>query len=71
MGIASLLELKYVAENFLNKETNINAQGEHYDNALQVASVRGHDQVMQMLLDKEIDINAKSEEYNNALQTAS
>ncbi len=39
--------------------------------ALQAASYRGHDQVMQMLLDKGADINAQGGEYGNALQAAS
>lgn len=40
-------------------------------NALQAASLGGHDQVMQMLLDKGADINVQGGRYGNALQTAS
>ena len=34
----------------LDKGTDVNAQGGEYGNALQAASSRGHDQVVQMLL---------------------
>ena len=36
----------------LKKGADVNAQGGEYGNALQAASVRGHDQVVQMLLEK-------------------
>ena len=34
----------------LDKGTDVNAQGGEYGNALQAASSRGHDQVVQMLI---------------------
>ena len=34
----------------LDKGADVNTQGEYYGNALQAASYRGHDQVVQMLL---------------------
>ena len=58
LGIASLLELKYVAESFLNEGADVNAQGEEYGNALYAALSGGHDQVAQMLLDKGANISA-------------
>ena len=58
MGIASLLKLNYVAENFLDKGANVNAQGGEYGNALQVASYRGRDQIEPILLEKGANVNA-------------
>ena len=69
--MASLLRLKSVAESFINKGADANAQGGHYGNTLQVASSEGHDRMVQMLLDKEADIDAQGGEYGNALQAAS
>ena len=57
MEIVSLLELKYVAESFLNEGADINTQGSYYSNALQAASDRGYNQIVQILLDKGADIN--------------
>ena len=42
----------------LDKGVDINAESERYDNALQIASVKNYDQVMQILLDKGVDVNA-------------
>ena len=42
-----------------------------YGNALQAASVSGHEKVVQMLLDQGADVNAQGGEYGNALQAAS
>ena len=58
LGIASLFGLRYVVETFLTETVDINAQGGHYGNALQAASSRGHNQIVQMLLDKGADVNA-------------
>ena len=54
-----------------NLSKKINAQGGYCGNALQAASDRGHDQVVQMLLDKGADVNAQCGIYGNALQAAS
>jgi hypothetical protein len=49
----------------------VNAQGGHYGNALQAASVEGHEKVVQMLLNAGADINAQGGHYGNTLQAAS
>ena len=58
-------------ESTSNLSKKINTQGGYYGNALQAASYRGHDKVVQILLDKGADINAQGEYYGNALQAAS
>ena len=54
----------------LEKGANINAQGGHYGNALQAASIQGRKEVVQMLVDKGANVNAQEGEYGNALQAA-
>jgi len=55
-----------------NVSRKINAQCGYYGNALQAASSRGHDQVVQALVDKGADINARGGKYSgNALQPPS
>ncbi|KAL4793151.1 hypothetical protein BDV19DRAFT_231391 [Aspergillus venezuelensis] len=49
----------------------INAQGGRYGNALQAASFRGHEKMVQILLDQGADVNAQGGRYGNALQAAS
>ena len=46
-----------------NISKKINAQGGHFGNALQAASYRAHDQVMQMLLEKGADVIAQGGLY--------
>jgi ankyrin repeat protein len=45
--------------------------GGHYGNALQAASIEGHEGLVQLLLDKGASVNARGGEYGNALQAAS
>ena len=71
LGIASLLGLTHVAEEFLNEGANVDAQSGRYGNALHAASEKGHDQIVRMLLDKGADVNAQGGRYGNALQAAS
>jgi ankyrin repeat protein len=49
----------------------VNAQGGLFGNALQAASLKGHETVVQMLLDKGAEVNAQGEAYGNTLQTTS
>ncbi|OAP62723.1 hypothetical protein AYL99_01950 [Fonsecaea erecta] len=48
----------------------VNAQGGYYGNALQVASMRGHEKIMQILLDAGADINAQGGYYVQILLDA-
>jgi Ankyrin repeats (3 copies) len=50
---------------------DVNAQGGYYGNALQAASSRGHDKVVEVLLAKGANVNAQGGRYGNALQAAS
>ncbi|ERF72882.1 hypothetical protein EPUS_08495 [Endocarpon pusillum Z07020] len=54
----------------LAKNADVNAQGGEYGNALQAASLRGHEKVVEILLAKNADVNAH-EKSGNALQAAS
>ena len=55
----------------LDNGANVNAQSEHYGNALYAASERGHEAVVKLLLDKGANVNAQSEHYGNALYATS
>ena len=55
----------------LNKGAEVNAQGGEYGNALQVASSRGHTEIVQLLLNKGAEVNAQGGEYDNASQVDS
>jgi ankyrin repeat domain-containing protein 50 len=50
---------------------DVNVQGGIYGNALQAASVRGHETIVELLLNNGADINAQGGVYGNALQAAS
>ncbi|KAF1982386.1 ankyrin [Aulographum hederae CBS 113979] len=68
MAMNGLLE---IVELLLSKGANVNAQGGHYGNALQVASYKGHSSVVELLLSRGADVNARGGDYGNALQEAS
>ena len=50
---------------------DINAQGGAFGNALQAASIEGHDKTVELLLAHGADINVQGGPYGNALQAAS
>ena len=51
---------------------DVNAQGGEFGNALQAASYRGYEKVVQILLDAGADVNAQGGDYyDNALYAAS
>ncbi|MCJ1423388.1 hypothetical protein MMC29_001271 [Sticta canariensis] len=71
LELASWLGLIDVAESFLNKRVDVNAQNGEYGKALKAASYEGHEKVVQMLLEKGANVNAQGGKYGNALQGAS
>ena len=55
----------------LERGTDVNAQEEMYQNALQVASSSSHMAIVQLLLEKGADVNAQVRYYGNTVQAAS
>ncbi|KAF1941674.1 ankyrin [Clathrospora elynae] len=55
----------------LEKNSDVNAQGGRYGNALQATSYRGHEQVVKLLLEKNAEVNAQGGHYGNEIQVAS
>ncbi|GKT42724.1 putative ankyrin repeat protein L93 [Colletotrichum spaethianum] len=51
--------------------SDVNAQGGKYGSALQVASTKGHQQIVQLLLEAGANVNTQSGKYGSALQIAS
>jgi ankyrin repeat protein len=68
---AAQLGLDTITKLLLHRGDGVNAQGGYYGNALQAASVGGHEQVVKMLLDRGGNVNAQGGYYGNALQAAS
>jgi ankyrin repeat protein len=68
---ASLESLIESASQLVKKGANVNSQGGYYGNALQAASARGHEQIVQLLFEKGANVNARGGDYSNALQVAS
>jgi hypothetical protein len=68
---AALLGFSIVTKLLLDAGAEVNMQGGHYGNALQAASVGGHEQVAKTLLDAGAKVNAQGGRYGNALQAAS
>ncbi|KAJ5504613.1 NACHT nucleoside triphosphatase [Penicillium fimorum] len=59
------------ARNLIDKGADVNAQGGWYGNALQAASQRGHQDIVNLLLDKGADVNVQGGSDGNALYNAS
>jgi ankyrin repeat protein len=55
----------------IEKGPDVNAQGGIYGNALQAASLKGNDEIVEMLIEKGADVNAQGGIFDNALQAAS
>ncbi|EAQ90477.1 hypothetical protein CHGG_02412 [Chaetomium globosum CBS 148.51] len=59
------------AQILISKGADVNGQGGFYGNALQAASLKGHQEIVKLLLDKGADVNAQGGGYGNALRAAS
>ncbi len=59
------------AKILIDRGADVNAQGGEYSNALQAASVGGHQEIVKLLLDGGADVNAQGGRCGNALQAAS
>ncbi|KAJ4367429.1 hypothetical protein N0V83_007011 [Neocucurbitaria cava] len=70
---AALIGLSSIVNLLLEKDTDVDAQGRYFRNALQAASAHGHKEVAQLLLNNgaDVNLNAQSMPYSNALQAAS
>ncbi|KAI0603596.1 Ank-2 multi-domain protein, partial [Pyrenophora tritici-repentis] len=56
---AAKLGFRTITRLLLDAGADVNAQGGRFGNALQAASLRGHEQVVKTLLDKGADVNAQ------------
>ncbi|KAJ3884921.1 ankyrin repeat-containing domain protein [Lentinula edodes] len=54
-----------------NVKQFVNAQGGYYGNALQAASLNGHESTVKLLLENDADVIAQGGKYGNALYAAS
>ena len=52
----------------LKENADVNAQSGEYDNALQAASLEGHEKVAQMRLENGAEADVQSGYYSNALK---
>lgn len=68
---ASKNRLAEITTLLLNNGADVNEQGGCYGNALQVASLEGHDKIVDLLLSRGADVNKQGGYYGNALQAAS
>jgi ankyrin repeat protein len=68
---ACLAGLVGPARNIIQNGADVNAQGGSYGNALQAASFKGYQEIIELLLDKGADVNAQGGSYGNSLQAAS
>ena len=62
---SSMLGLLKITKWLLNEGLDVNAQGGYYGNALQAASLSGHEAVVRLLLGKDADVNAQGGNYGN------
>ena len=51
----------------LERGADVNAEGGCFGNALQAASLEGHNTMVLILLEQGADVNAQGGEYSNAL----
>ncbi|OGE48611.1 hypothetical protein PENARI_c027G02139 [Penicillium arizonense] len=70
LGLESVLK-SILATGTEGLSVSVNAQGGRLSNALQAASINGHEKVVQILLDQGADVNVQAGDYGSALQAAS
>jgi ankyrin repeat protein len=63
--------LRHTVKTLLDRGADVNAQGGKYGNALQAASWREDEKMVQILVENGADVNAQGGRYGNALQAAS
>ncbi|KAF5348197.1 hypothetical protein D9758_014661 [Tetrapyrgos nigripes] len=68
---ATMVNLPNMMMFMMENGADVNAQGDRYGTALQVASYHGNVDIVQLLLENGADANAQGGEYDNALQAAS
>ncbi|KAJ5706534.1 NACHT nucleoside triphosphatase [Penicillium malachiteum] len=59
------------ARDLIDKGADVNTRGGEYGNALQAASLGGHQEIVKLLLEKGADVNTQGGYFSNALQAAS
>ncbi|KAF8486650.1 hypothetical protein JB92DRAFT_3130815 [Gautieria morchelliformis] len=67
----SMAGLTRASQDLLENGVDIHAQGGIYGNALQAASLGGHQATVELLLEKGADVNVQGGECGNALQASS
>jgi len=70
-SLAGLTEIVALLIIKVKADADVNAQGGTYSTALQAASYRGHDKIVELLLGKGADVNAQGGRFGTALQAAS
>jgi ankyrin repeat protein len=70
LQIAARLGFVVLVKDILDGGADVNAQGDHYGNALQAAASSGNEAVVRLLVDSGADVNAHGGHYGNALQAA-
>ncbi|KAF3083526.1 hypothetical protein TWF102_010519 [Orbilia oligospora] len=68
---ASFEGLLGAVKDLLNRSASVNAQGGYYCNALQAASIKGHEKIVELLLKHGANVHGESRLFGNALQAAS
>jgi hypothetical protein len=70
-GHGSLVKCMLAEDGEDAEGAEVNAQGGEFGNALQAASLRGYQQIVELLLKAGAEVNAQGGKYGNALQAAS
>ncbi|KAF3191749.1 hypothetical protein TWF225_000970 [Orbilia oligospora] len=68
---ASFEGLLGAVKDLLNRGANVNGRGGYYRNALQAASIKGHEKIVELLLNHGADVNAQGGYFYSALHVAS